>query len=347
MVNFGIIGCGKIGNRHANFLNEMEGIRILGVADIVEKRAKELSLKYKTMFTTNYRDLINHPEIDVINICTPSGMHAQMSFDALNAGKHVICEKPMALSIDDADKMIEASQKNNKKLFIVKQNRYNVPIKILRDALEKGMFGKIYTIQANVVWNRRPEYYSEADWRGTKKLDGGALATQASHFLDILQWTGGEVESVFAKNDKFVHDIETEDTGAVILKFKSGALGTIYYTNCAYNKNLEGSITILGTKGSAKIGGEYLNKIEHWNVEGYPLPKKNEETAPANDYGSYRGSASKHDCVFREAIKKIMGDENSNFVDGIEGRKSVELIEAVHKSVEEEREIFLPLASNK
>ncbi len=346
MVNFGIVGCGKIGVRHINFLKEMGGVRVLAVADTVENKAKEAAMSCNARVYYNYQDLLNHPDIDVVNICTPSGMHAQMSIDALNAGKHVICEKPMCLNVADADRMIEAAKKSKKHLFIVKQNRHNAPIKILQDAISKGMFGKIYAINSNVLWNRRPEYYQEADWRGTKALDGGALATLASHFLDIVQLIGGPVKSVFAKTDKFVHDIETEDTGAVILKFNSGATGTIFYTSCAYNKNLEGSITILGTKGSAKIGGEYLNKIEYWNVEGYPLPENSEETAPANDYGSYRGSSSKHDQVFREAIKKIIGDENSHYVDAVEAKKSVELIEAVHKSAELGQEIFLKTFQN-
>ncbi len=343
MVNFGIIGCGKIGNRHINFLKKMDGIRILGVADIVEERVKENSLLCGAKPFLDYREVIKDSNIDVVNICTPSGLHAKHTIDALDSGKHVICEKPMALKVKDADEMIEAAKRNNKKLFVIKQNRFNAPIKILKDALDEGRLGKIYSVSINVIWNRYAGYYEEEPWRGTKELDGGALATQASHFLDILQLIGGGVKSVFAKTDRFNHDIETEDTGAVILKFDNGAIGTIYYTTCAYNKNIEGSVTILGTKGSVKIGGEYLNKIEYWNVEGCPLPEKNEETSPPNDYGNYRGSSSKHDSVFREVIRNIIGDEDANVVDAIEGKKSVEIIEAVHKSSELGKEIFLPL----
>lgn len=343
MVNFGIIGCGKIGTRHINFLNSMEGVRVSAVADVIRERAEEASKISSSKIFTDYREMVKDPDIDIINVCTPSGLHASMSIDALNAGKHVICEKPMALSTRDADKMIEASKVNNKKLFIVKQNRFNKPIIILKDAAQKGNFGKIYSIIINVVWNRRPDYYLEADWRGTKKLDGGALFTQASHFIDILHWIGGPVRSVFAKTENFLHNIETEDTGAILLKFKSGGLGSIYYTNCAYNRNIEGSITVLGTKGSAKISGEYLNKIEYWNVEGYPLPVKSDETASPNDYGSYRGSSSKHDFVFRDVIRNILGDNESLVVDGYEGKKSVELMEAALISSEIQKEVTLPL----
>lgn len=345
MVNFAIIGCGKIGIRHINFLKNIDGTKVLAVADVIEEKAKQAAASYNSTVKVfkDYKDLLKIPDIDIVNICTPSGLHAQHSIDSLNAGKHVICEKPMALKIEDADKMIQAARNNKKYLFIIKQNRFNTPIKILKDALDKNMFGKIYTISSNVIWNRRPEYYTEEAWRGTLHLDGGALATQASHFIDIMQLFGGKVKSVFAKTSRFLHEIETEDTGSIIFTFQSGAHGIMYYTNCAYNKNIEGSLTILGTKGSVKIGGEYLNKIEYWNVEGYPLPKNSEESSPSNDYGSYRGSSSKHDYVFREAIKKIIGDENASIVDAIEGRKTVELIEAVHLSSKTSKEIFLPL----
>ncbi len=347
MVNFGIIGCGKIGIRHIGFLKNMDGIRLLAVSDVIKEKAKQTSVlcDNKAEIFTDYKELLKNPDIDIVNICTPTGLHAKMSIDALNAGKHVLCEKPMCLNVKEADRIIEAVKANNKHLFVVKQNRFNQPIKILKDALDKGMFGKLYTITSNVMWNRRPEYYKEESWRGTLELDGGALATQASHFIDTMQWIGGKVKCVFAKTDRFLHDIETEDTGAIIIKFESGAFGMMYYTNCAYNKNIEGSITILGTKGSAKIGGEYLNKIEFWNVEGYPLPEKKEESYHGNEL-SYRGSSSKHDQVFREVIKKIIGDENPSIVDALEGKKTVEIIEAVHLSAKTGKEVFLPLYSN-
>lgn len=343
MVNFGIIGCGKIGIRHIDFLREMDGVRVLAVCDIIPERARQIARQINTDFFTNYKDLLKIQQIDIVNICTPNGLHAQISVDALNADKHVLCEKPMCLKVEEADKIIDVLKNTNKKFFVVKQNRFNLPIKILKNALDKGMFGKIYSITSNAIWNRRPEYYKEEQWRGTITLDGGALATQFSHFIDMMQWIGGPVKSIFAKTDRFVHNIETEDTGAIILKFESGAIGTMHYTTCAYDKNIEGSLTVLGTKGSAKIGGEYLNKIEYWDVQGYPLPDKTEESYPANDYGSYRGSSSKHDAVFREVIKNIMGDENASIVDALEGRKTVEIIEAAHLSAKIGKEIQIPL----
>lgn len=346
MVNFGLIGCGKIGNRHIGFLNKIEGVKVVGVADIVEERAKAAAGLCGAKPYVCYKEMLKDPDLLVVSICSPSGLHAPMSIDALRAGKHVLCEKPMALSTRDADKMIGAAKESGKKLFIVKQNRHNRPIKILKSALEGGFFGEVYHINSNVIWNRHAGYYAESNWRGKKDMDGGALSTLASHFIDIMQWFGGPVESVFMKKDNFVHNIETEDTGSIIMRFKNRAMGTMFYTSCAYNSNIEGSITVLGTKGSAKISGEYLNKIEHWNVEGFPLPEDADETGPQNDYGSYRGSSSKHDVVFRELIKKIIGDEEAGIVNMEEGKKTVEIIEAAHLSADLNKEIYLPRKDN-
>lgn len=346
MANFGVIGCGKIGTRHIDSLKKMDSVKIIGVADIIEERAKNAALSCNAKSFTDYLKLLKNPDIDIVNICVPSGLHAQMSIAALNAGKHVLCEKPMALSIKDADEMINTTRMTKKKLFIVKQNRFNAPIHLVRDIIGKRLFGKIYYIGSNIIWNRRPDYYTESDWRGTRELDGGPLFTQASHFVDIMLLLGGPVKSVFMKADRFLHNIETEDTGTLILKYDSGAFGNIFYTTCAYNANIEGSLTILGTKGSVKIGGEYLNKIEHWNVEGYPLPEKSDELAPPNDYSTYKGSSSKHDCVFREVIKSINGDQNADIVDALEGRKTVEIIQAAKLSSQTGKEIFLPLKNN-
>jgi len=239
--------------------------------------------------------------------------------------------------------LIHESTKNNVKLFVVKQNRFNAPIVALKDAIDKKRFGKLYLINANVLWNRVPEYYTDSDWRGKLKSDGGTLITQASHFIDLLLWIGGPIASVYAKTDTFMQKIETEDTGVIIFKFLNGAIGTMYYTTCAYNKNIEGSITVMGTKGSAKVGGEYLNKMEHWNVEGYPLEEdKLVEKAPANDYGSYRGTSSKHDAVIQNVVDVLLSDGDVA-VHGLEARKTVEAIEAVYLSAKLGKEVFLPL----
>jgi len=340
-IKFGIIGCGKIGLRHIDFLKKNIDAEISAVCDIIKERANIAAQKANSKYYIDYEEMINNEKFDIINICTPNGLHAKMAVDCINNENNDLVEKPMALKVKDAKKMIETAKENEKHLFVVKQNRQNKPIKILRDAIDKGNFGKIYMISCNVFWNRAQEYFNEEAWRGTLEFDGGALFTQASHFVDLILLIGGKPKSVFAQMDNFTHDIETEDTGTVIIRFENNAIATINYTNCIYDKNLEGSLTILGTKGTVKIGGEYLNKIEFWNVEGYPLPQDNEEKSPANDYGSYRGSASKHDEVFKEIIGVLRGKPGYNKVDGFEGIKTVELIEAAKLSVKTGKEVIL------
>lgn len=343
MINVGIIGCGKIGSKHLSFLSNINEIKVNAVCDIIRERAEKASKNVKTNAYSDYADMIKKENLDLVHICVPNGLHAKIAMDCLNAGKNVLVEKPMAMNIDECRKMIEAADKNKKRLFVVKQNRFNKPITLLKEALNNKKLGKIYMIECNVLWNRRPEYYQEAEWRGTKEMDGGALLTQVSHFVDMMQWFGGEVESVYAKMDNHNHpEIEIEDTGAMIIRFKNGIIGNLNYTTCIHDKNIEGSITVLGTKGTVKVGGEYLNKIEIWNVENYPLLSDSEEKAPANDYGSYKGSASKHDEVFKK-VTNILNGKKEECVDGEEGMKTVEIIQAAFMSAETGKEIKLPL----
>lgn len=343
IVKFAIIGSGKIGVRHAQLINENASTKLVAVCDSKEEMAKLLGEKYSCDVYKDYLEMIKRDDIDIVSVCSPSGLHAEMSISCLKAKKHVLCEKPMALNINDADAMLHASAESGSKLFVVKQNRYNAPIVVLKDAIDKKNFGKLLFLNTNVYWNRVPEYYADSDWRGTKKLDGGPLFTLSSHFIDLLIWIGGPIVSVFAKTDTFMQDIETDDTGVIIFKFLNGAIGTMNYTSCTYNKNMEGSITVLGTRGSAKISGEYLNKLEHWNVEGYPLDiERVTEQSPANDYGSYKGSSSKHNLVIKNVVEVLLADGDVD-VDGFGGKSSVEVIEAAYLSAKLGKEIFLPL----
>ena len=247
-IKFAIIGCGHIGKRHAEKMQPIENAELYAVCDAIEENAKSLAERFNCKYFTDYKEMIKDENINVITVCTPNGLHAEMSIDCMNAKKHVLCEKPMALDIAQADAMIKAEKENNVKLFIVKQNRFNPPIKFLKDMVKKNAFEKIYMITSNVFWNRGQEYYDQAKWRGTKRLDGGTLFTQCSHFLDLMIWIGGEVKSVFAKMDTFNHNIETEDTGVVTLKFANGAIGILNYTTCVYKQNIEGSISLIGKK---------------------------------------------------------------------------------------------------
>ncbi len=275
--------------------------------------------------------LAARPDLDVVSICTPNGLHAEHSIKALKAGIHVLCEKPMALTVKDCSAMIHAAERANKRLFIVKQNRFNPPVMAVKAHLDGGELGKIYSVQLNCFWNRNADYYKNS-WKGTKDLDGGTLYTQFSHFIDLLYWFLGDVESVAAYCGNFDHQglIEFEDTGVVIMKFLNGAIGTINYTVNAYKKNMEGSLTLFAEKGTVKIGGQYLNELEYQSLEGNPisnLPPGN----PPNNYGQYFGSMSNHDKVYQNLVEVLKG-HGSIATSGMEGLKTVEIIEKIYKS---------------
>jgi predicted dehydrogenase len=239
--------------------------------------------------------LRDEPEIDVVSICTPNGLHAHHTRLALAAQKHVICEKPMAINSKDCTRMIDAAQRAHKQLFIVKQNRFNPPVMALKKVVDEGRLGRIFNVQLNCFWNRGREYYRDSDWKGRIAMDGGTLFTQFSHFIDLIYWLAGEVVRVHAFRGNFLHQgiIEFEDTGAVALEFESGALGTINYTVNSYKKNMEGSITVFGEKGTVKVGGQYLNVLEYQSIDGYEITDL-PESRPANEYGFHQGSMSNH-----------------------------------------------------
>ena len=290
----------------------------------------------------DYAKMLKDPTVDVVSICTPSGLHGKIAIDAMKAGKHVLCEKPMTLNLIDAKKIVETNKKTGKKFFLVKQNRYNPPIMALKDAFKKGHLGKVFLINATVYWNRNNEYYDEVNWRGTKKMDGGALFNQSSHFLDLMLWLGGDVTSVFAVMDNVAHpNIETEDIGVIIIKFKKGAIGTLQYTTAVYEKNFEGTIGVLGTKGTVKIGGQYINEMEFWNVEGVSQPQL-APSNPPNDYGAYKGSMSNHDRVYQNVIDTL-SKGHMIAVPSEQGMQSVEVMQAAHISALKKKEVFLPL----
>ncbi len=330
-LKFGLIGCGRIAQRHAEHINNVGELK--AVCDINLQKAKLLGEKYKANIYSNIDELLEREkDVDVISICTPNGLHAEHTIKSLKAGFHVLCEKPMAISVLDAGKMIDAAEKANKRLFIVKQNRFNPPVDAVKKLIDNNKLGRIYSVQLSCFWNRNFEYYTNSDWKGTKKLDGGTLFTQFSHFIDLLFYLVGDVQEVYSFNENFAHKniIEFEDTGVAILKFYNGALGTINYTVNSYKKNMEGSITIFGEKGTVKIGGQYLNELEYQNIEGIKiegLPEGN----PPNNYGQYVGSMSNHGEVYKNVVNVL---ENSGVIatNGFEGLKTVEIIDKIYRS---------------
>jgi len=330
-LKFAIVGCGHIGKRHLKVIQAEENAELVAVCDINETILNSLRNEISDLsLFDNFEDLLEKSDAQVVCICTPHGLHSKMSVQTARAKKHILVEKPMALNAIESRKMIEEAKINGVRLFVVKQNRYNTPIYLTNDALKKDKLGRIFMVQCNVMWNRNQEYYNQSTWRGQKASEGGALYTQVSHFLDLLVWWFGEIEEAKTLLETLNHDIEIEDCGVSSLKFQNGALGSLAWTNCVYNSNYEGSITILGEKGSIKIGGQYLNEIEFWDVNSYPLPVDMEFKDKPNSYGSYQGSSSNHDKLVHDLILQLINDRKG-VVEGEEGLKSIEAIEKIYR----------------
>jgi UDP-N-acetyl-2-amino-2-deoxyglucuronate dehydrogenase len=329
-LKFAIIGCGRIAERHAEHITKQSSL--IAICDTNEERRTLFAEKYgcKTYLTID--ELLQHEKnIDLVAICSPNGLHAEHTIKALRAGINVLCEKPMAINVADCKQMIVEAEKANKHLFIVKQNRFNKPIAALKKIIDEGKLGKIINVQLNCFWNRNDRYYESSNWKGKKLLDGGTLYTQFSHFIDLLYWMIGDIEKyqAFMKNYMHQHNVEFEDTGVIILEFKNGAIGSVNYTVNSFDKNMEGSITVFGEKGTVKVGGQYLNVLEHQSIENYQMNVPI-ETKPANDYGYYQGSMSNHDSVY-ENIIDVLTNNGHVATNGTEGLKTVEIIENIYK----------------
>lgn len=324
---FAIVGCGRIAQRHAEQIVKVGYLK--AVCDVDRVKADEMADKFGAKSYYTLSDLLaNEKEIEIVSVCTPNGLHAAQSIACLQSGKHVLCEKPLSISVEDANKMIEAANQSGKNLFVVKQNRYNPPVAALKKLLRENKLGKILSFQINCFWNR-PEAYYQDNWRGTIKLDGGTLYTQFSHFIDLLYWLLGEVKNVKATIKNLHHPYnEIEDSGMVIFEMKNDAIGTMNYTVNSYQKNMEGSFTIMGEKGSLKIGGQYLNTMEYQCLEGKNI-QTNITANIANDYGFYQGSMSNHDIVYKELITALQNPAH-DFAHAIDGLKTVEIIEKIY-----------------
>lgn len=346
MINFGLIGCGRIASRHAELLggNLIEGARLSSVCDLVEDKAKKFGSKFSVPYYVDMHEMLQNELIDVIVILTESGKHAQVTFEMAKYGKHIVVEKPMALTLNDADKMIEACDAAGVKLFVVKQNRFNIPIKKLREALQLGRFGKLVIGTVRVRWCRNQKYYDQDAWRGTWANDGGVLTNQASHHIDLLEWMMGEVESVFALSSTALVDIEAEDTAVVVLRFSSGALGVIEATTATRPVDLEGSISIVGEGGVVEVGGFAVNKLKTWNfVKSEPNDAEVSTSFSENPPNVY-GYGHK---AYYEHIVDSINNGSPQLVDGLVGRKSLELINAIYESIETQKMIFLRFKPNK
>lgn len=340
MLKFALVGCGRISKRHAELLGhgEIVNAALAGVCDIVPEKARKIGEQFNVPYFEDMHAMVAAVDPDVITVLTESGNHARHVIELASYGKHIVVEKPMALTLEDADMMIAACQANEAKLFVVKQNRFNVPVTKAREALEAGRFGKMVMGTVRVRWCRPQAYYDQDPWRGTWAMDGGVLTNQASHHVDLLEWMMGDVDSVFAMTRTALVDIEAEDTAVVVLKFRSGALGVIEATTAVRPKDLEGSLSLLGSAGTVEIGGFAVNEMKHWNfVE--PLAGDEEvmttfSVNPPNVYGFGHKAYYDHvvDCLV---------NGGRHLVDGLQGRKSLELINAIYESVETGREVPL------
>jgi predicted dehydrogenase len=340
MLNFALVGCGRIAKRHSELLGfaQIKGARLTAVCDLIEGKSKKIGKQFSITHYTDMHQMMLNETIDVIVVLTESGNHAKNVIELSQYRKHIVVEKPMALTLDDADAMIRACDNAGVKLFVIKQNRFNVPVLKLREALEQGRFGKLVLGTVRVRWCRTQAYYDQASWRGTWAMDGGVLTNQASHHIDLLELMMGDVESVLARSTTALAKIEVEDTAVAILKFRNGALGVIEATTATRPKDLEGSISILGEGGTVEIAGFAVNDIKIWNfVETKPSDKDVMEKYSVNPPNVYGFG---HQAYY-EFVVDCISNSGPNLVDGLAGRKSLELINSIYESIETGKEVFL------
>ncbi len=339
-VRFALVGCGRISRKHVDAVTAIPSARLVAVCDEQPDRARRVGETARVPWFDSYDRMLSAVDCDVVSILTPSGLHAAQTTDiATRFRRHIVCEKPMALRLEDADRMIESCDRAGVRLFVVKQNRYNLPVQRVRQALDAGRFGRLVLGTVRVRWCRDQTYYDQDPWRGKWRLDGGVLANQASHHIDLLEWMLGEPASVMAKMGTYLVNIEVEDTAAAIIKFRNGALGIVEATTATRPRDLEGSLSILGEKGSVVVGGFAVNRMETWSFEDETTEQQNAvlrecAEAPPNVYGFGHERYLEHviQCI-REGTRAL--------VDGLEGRKSLELINAIYESAETGREVSM------
>ena len=335
----GLVGCGRISKNHFDAIAKVEGLELAAVCDTDVERARQAGETYGVPSYRALDEMLRAGDFDVVAICTPSGLHSPQGIAAARAGKHVVTEKPMSLSLRQADDLVRACDDAGVQLFVVKQNRLNPPIQLIKRAVDKGRFGRIYMANVTVRWQRPQEYYDAEPWRGTWEFDGGAFMNQASHYVDLIQWLVGPVESVMGKTATQARRIEAEDSGIGILKFRSGALGVIEVNVLTYPRNLEGSITIIGERGTVKIGGTAVNRVEHWTFAEYDDDDKLVDAANTNPPTVYGFG---HQGYYRNVLAVLRGEAKPE-TDGRAGRKSLELILGIYESAKTGCEVAIPM----
>jgi len=341
-IRFAVVGCGRIAQNHiAAIAKHGDRARLVDVCDIVPEAARAAAQQSGAKAHESLTELLAHTVADIIVLTTPSGLHAEQAIQIAATGRHVMTEKPMATKWTDAQQMVKACDAAAVRLFVVKQNRRNSTLQLLKRAVEQGRFGRIYMVNINVFWTRPQEYYDSSTWRGTWEFDGGAFMNQASHYVDLLDWIIGPIESLQAYTATLARNIEVEDTGVVNVRWRSGALGSMNVTMLTYPKNLEGSITILGEKGTVRIGGLAVNEIQHWEFadqrpEDSSVSEASYETSSVYGFG--------HPLYYDNVIKVLRGEAEPE-TDGREGLRSLEVLTAIYRAARDGRRVHLPLDS--
>jgi predicted dehydrogenase len=331
-IKFAVVGCGHIGKRHAEMISRNEDAELVGLIDIKEQDDLGIEVYNVPFFHTIEEFITAEIECDVINIATPNGFHAEQALKCIRNGFHVVIEKPIALSKADAEKVIFEALRYHKQVFAVMQNRYSPPSVWIKELVQSGKLGEIYMVQLNCFWNRDDRYYKKGGWHGDKKLDGGTLFTQFSHFIDIMYWLFGDIQNIQARLKDFNHKDLTdfEDSGYVNFDFVNGGMGTINYSTAVWNTNMESSMTILAENGAIKIGGQYMNEVEYCHVKDYEMPVL-APTNPGNDYGAYKGSAQNHNFIIQNVVDVLNG-RDSITTNALEGLKVVDIIERIYNT---------------
>lgn len=330
-IKFAVIGCGHIGKRHAEMVMRNNQAELVALIDVQPKEQLGIDAYPVPFYPSLDAYLATNPEVDVITIATPNGYHAEQAIACLQAGKHIVVEKPIALNKKDAEQIIHTALKVNKQVFAVMQNRYSPPSVWLKDVLDAGLLGTIYMVQLNCFWNRDARYYNGHPWHGSKHLDGGTLYTQFSHFIDIMFWLFGDISNIQARFKDFNHQHLTdfEDSGIISFEFLNGGMGSLNYSTSVWDTNLESSLTVIAEHGSIKVGGQYMDKVEYCHIKDYQMPTL-QPTNPGNDYGAYKGSAQNHNYVIENVVNTL---SNTDIIttNVFEGLKVVEIIDSIYE----------------
>lgn len=331
-IKFAVVGCGHIGKRHAEMISRNPDCELVAMCDVLPKERLGID-QYNLPFYTAIEDMLAGNNIDVVAVCTPNGLHAPLAIKALEAKKHVVLEKPMALTKSECEEILHKALQVHRQVFCVMQNRYSPPAQWLKELVESKKLGDIYMVQLNCYWNRDDRYYKAGTWKGKKDMDGGVLFTQFSHFIDMMYWLFGDINNIKYNFKNFNHKHSTEfnhDSGIVSFDFVKQGIGCINFSTAVWDTNFESSITVIAQYGTLKVGGQYMDKVEYCHIKDYTLPQL-APTNPANDYGAYKGSASNHHYIIENVVKTLKGD-SSVTTNALEGMKVVEMIERIYAS---------------